>query len=259
MVLSEETLKVKYRKEPFTSFKIEKGTLLTPSAKQFIADKGIELIFVDEVIQEKKETKVNLISSESPEKPENLSLNFQYVGTNGECYLTKPDYMTQVEGNTLVMKNNERIIFRGKVETFLADLLVTGKEILNTQNSEELQRDFETLIKFVNNIIVAETLDKVLENQKLLDGHSLDSIQEIAHNPKEKLGVTHLLEVTFNHDILVHKLNKLKALARGLETQAVDYFVQVDRINRKDLLKAFNVLSSAIYVMMLKYEKGLYR
>ena len=42
MVLSEDILKIKYRKEPFDVFEIEKGTLLTPSAKQFLNEKGIE-------------------------------------------------------------------------------------------------------------------------------------------------------------------------------------------------------------------------
>ena len=36
MVLSEDILKIKYRKEPFDTFEVEKGTLLTPSAKQFL-------------------------------------------------------------------------------------------------------------------------------------------------------------------------------------------------------------------------------
>ena len=44
MVLSEDILKIKYRKEPFDIFEIEKGTLLTPSAKQFLYEKGIELV-----------------------------------------------------------------------------------------------------------------------------------------------------------------------------------------------------------------------
>lgn len=44
MVLSEDILKIKYRKESFDVFEIEKGTLLTPSAKQFLNEKGIELV-----------------------------------------------------------------------------------------------------------------------------------------------------------------------------------------------------------------------
>ena len=39
MVLSEDILKIKYRKEAFDVFEIEKGTLLTPSAKQFLNEK----------------------------------------------------------------------------------------------------------------------------------------------------------------------------------------------------------------------------
>lgn len=48
MVLSEDILKIKYRKESFDVFEIEKGTLLTPSAKQFLNEKGIELVIKGE-------------------------------------------------------------------------------------------------------------------------------------------------------------------------------------------------------------------
>ena len=48
MVLSEDILKIKYRKEAFDVFEIEKGTLLTPSAKQFLNEKGIRLVIKGE-------------------------------------------------------------------------------------------------------------------------------------------------------------------------------------------------------------------
>ena len=261
MVLSEEILKVKYRKEPFSTFEIEKGTVLTPSAKQFIADKGIELVFVGEKI---KKTEVlnsdeKLNSSEKYEKQENYLERYKYTGANGEFYLEKPEYMTQIEGNTLILKSNKRIVFRAKVETFLSELLLAAKDFEIFNGSEKLTRDMESLIKFVSNILVAESLDKVLENQSLLDGKNLSTIEDAAHNPKEYLGRAHLLELSLKNDITVLKLNRLKALARELETFAVEYFVQGDRVFRKDLLHAFNILSSAIYIMMIKADKEEYK
>lgn len=262
MVLSEEILKVKYRKEAFSTLEIEKGTLLTPSAKQFIADKGIELIIVEEgrKIVDKMQVDQNLNSSvENNENQNNVFEKYKYIGINGEIYLEKPDYMTQIEGNTLILKNNKKIIFRAKVETFLSELLFTAKDLEISLGNEKLISDMESLIKFVNNILISEALDKTLENQTLLDGKTLDMIQDIARNPKESLGRAHLLELTLKNDILIHKLNRLRAFARELETYAVDYFIQENRVFRKDLLQAFNVLSSAIYIIMLKADKEEYK
>ncbi|MBQ3437462.1 MAG: ethanolamine utilization protein [Fusobacterium sp.] len=253
MVLSEEILKVKYRKNPFSKFYIENGTVLTPSAKQIIADKGIELIFSDNKEAEKPN------ETEEIKKVEQKTETIKYFGTKGEYYSEKPDYMTQTDGNILILKNNKKIIFRGKIETFLAELLLFLKELELLSANKKLQEDMLDIVKFVNNILLSENLNKELEEQLVLK-KSLADLQKIARNPLENLGFGHLTEIKLGEDILVHKLNRIKALARELETYAVDFYVCEDRIYRKDLLQAFNVLSSAIYIIMLKminrnYEK----
>lgn len=256
MVLSEDILKIKYRKEPFDVFEIEKGTLLTPSAKQFLSEKGIELIIkgdkvvsskkIDEAINEEVEEKVYY------EKP-------KYVGKNGEYYFEKPEYMTVVDGNILMSKNSKQIALRGKIETFLAEVLLIGKELELSLSNEKLIKDIETIIKFIQNIIVAEKLDKILENQILFDGKTVKNIKEIVKNPKDYFKKGHLLEISLLSDITIHKLNRLRFLARELEIQAIDYFVEDYKVNRKDLLEAFNVLSDAIYILILKVDNGDYR
>ena len=44
MVLTEDKLKNLYRKKEFKKYIVENGTIMTPSARQFLADKGIELV-----------------------------------------------------------------------------------------------------------------------------------------------------------------------------------------------------------------------
>ena len=255
MVLSEDILKIKYRKEPFDVFEIEKGTLLTPSAKQFLNEKGIELVIKGEKpLVSTKNEEDNLEAEEKIfyEKP-------KYVGKNGECYFEKPEHMTVVDGNVLISKNSKLIALRGKIETFLAEVLLTGKEIELTSNNDKLMRDIETIIKFIQNIMVAEKLDKILENQILLDSKTIKDIKEIIDNPKEYFKKGHLLEVSLNSDLTIHKLNRLRFLARELEIQVIDYFVEDYKVSRKDLLEAFNVLSDVIYIIILKYDNGDYR
>ena len=254
MVLSEDILKIKYRKEAFDVFEIEKGTLLTPSAKQFLNEKGIRLVIKDE--EAPVSTKQNEFGEETEEKI--IYKKPKYVGKNGECYFEKPEYMTVVDGNVLISKNSKLISLRGKIDTFLAELLLNTKEIEQSSNNK-LIKDIETVIKFIQNIIVAEKLDKILENQILLDSKTIKDIKEIIDNPKEYFKKGHLLEVSLNSDLTIHKLNRLRFLARELEIQAIDYFVEDYKVNRKDLLEAFNVLSDVIYIIILKYDNGDYR
>ena len=254
MVLSEDILKIKYRKEAFDVFEIEKGTLLTPSAKQFLNEKGIRLVIKDE--EAPVSTKQNEFVEETEEKI--IYEKPKYVGKNGECYFEKPEYMTVVDGNVLISKNSKLISLRGKIDTFLAELLLNTKEIEQSSNNK-LIKDIETVIKFIQNIIVAEKLDKILENQILLDSKTIKDIKEIIDNPKEYFKKGHLLEVSLNSDLTIHKLNRLRFLARELEIQAIDYFVEDYKVNRKDLLEAFNVLSDVIYIIILKYDNGDYR
>lgn len=255
MVLSEDILKIKYRKEPFDVFEIEKGTLLTPSAKQFLNEKGIELVIKGEkplVSTKNEEDNVEAEEKIFYEKP-------KYVGKNGEYYFEKPEYMTVVDGNVLISKNSKLIALRGKIETFLAEVLLTGKEIELTSSNDKLIRDIETIIKFIQNIMVAEKLDKILENQTFFDSKSIKDIKEIIENPKEYFKKGHLLEISLNSDLTIHKLNRLRFLARELEIQAIDYFVEDYKLSRKDLLEAFNILSDVIYIIILKVDNGEYR
>ena len=235
MVLSEDILKIKYRKEAFDVFEIEKGTLLTPSAKQFLNEKGIRLVIKGE--EDPVLTKQNEFGEETEEKI--IYEKPKYVGKNGECYFEKPEYMTVVDGNVLISKNSKLISLRGKIDTFLAELLLNTKEIEQSSNNK-LIKDIETVIKFIQNIIVAEKLDKILENQILLDSKTIKDIKEIIDNPKEYFKKGHLLEVSLNSDLTIHKLNRLRFLARELEIQAIDYFVEdykVIELVKKELSK----------------------
>lgn len=257
MVLSEETLKVKYRKEPFTVFEIEEGTVLTPSAKQFILDKNIEIVIKNKnnfSNQEKQENSVNFKDEEE--------INFQdkvkFVGKNGEYYFEKPEHMTRLEGNILVPKCDRTIMFRAKLEVYLSEVLLLTKELDMQFSNEKLSRDMDSICKFVDAIMVAEALDQILENQILLEGKYIKDIKDIVHNPKNYFKKGHIFEISTKNSILIHKLNRLRCISRELETYGVEYFLGRDGVKRKDLLEAFNVLSSTIYIMMLKAENGEY-
>ena len=251
MVLTEDKLKNLYRKEEFKKYVVENGTIMTPSARQFPADKGIEIV-KEEAVEEKTAVQEKVI-----ERVVEKAITPKYIGVAGESYFEKPEHMTQISGNILVKKNDERIIFRGKLDSLQAKWLILQKEFENYGN-EKLQKDMESVAIFIKKIVSAEVLDMEMEEIKVLE-ETLDKIKEISHNPKKFFGIGHLFDISIKNSILVLKLNEMRGSSREIEIAGVAAFSnEKGIIIKKEILKALNRLSSVIYVMMLKGEKGEY-
>lgn len=251
MVLTEDKLKNLYRKEEFKKYVVENGTIMTPSARQFLADKGIEIV-KEEAVKEKTAVQEKVI-----ERVVEKAITPKYIGVAGESYFEKPEHMTQISGNILVKKNDERIIFRGKLDSLQAKWLILQKEFENYGN-EKLQKDMESVAIFIKKIVSAEVLDMEMEEIKVLE-ETLDKIKEISHNPKKFFGIGHLFDISIKNSILVLKLNEMRSSSREIEIAGVTAFSnEKGIIIKKEILKALNRLSSVIYVMMLKGEKGEY-
>lgn len=256
MVLTEDKLKSLYKKEEFKQFTLEKGTIMTPSARQFLVDKGIEILKAGEIITTPKKTELEE-KKEVIEKIIEKPITPKYVGLAGESYFEKPEHMTQISGNILVNKTHERIVFRGKLDTLQAKWLVLQKEFDSYEN-EKLNKDMESTTVFIKKMVLAEVLDVELEEIKVL-GENLDKIKEISHNPKKFFGMGHLFDISVKSNLLVLKLNEMRSLSREAEIAGVAAFSNERGIvEKKEMLKALNRLSSVIYVMMLKGEKGEY-
>lgn len=251
MVLTEDKLKNLYRKEEFKKYVVENGTIMTPSARQFLADKGIEIV-KEEAVEEKTAVQEKVI-----ERVVEKAITPKYIGVAGESYFEKPEHMTQISGNILVKKNDERIIFRGKLDSLQAKWLILQKEFENYGN-EKLQKDMESVAIFIKKIVSAEVLDMEMEEIKVLE-ETLDKIKEISHNPKKFFGIGHLFDISIKNSILVLKLNEMRGNSREVEIAGVTAFSNEKGIvAKKEILKVLNRLSSVIYVMMLKGEKGEY-
>lgn len=241
MILTEEKIKAMYKEEQFTEFYLEEGVRLTPSAREFLIDKGIEI----------KSGNKKVTSNDVEKKVEEPKE--RYRGLYGEKYLEKPEYMTQLYGNILVNKNTPRIVFRGKIDSFLSKWLVLEKE-LNENKNNKLNNDLESITNFIKKIQLAEILNKELDDITVL-GDSLERVKEISHNPKKYFNQNHMFDISIKNSYLVLRLNELRGLSRELELSGIDALLNENKI---DILTALNRLSSAIYVMMLKGESGEY-
>lgn len=246
MVLTEEKLKVLYKKENFKELNIEKGTILTPSARQFLNEKGINIVNSKKIDSVKVDEDIQIKIKEP-----------KFKGIKGEFYFEKPENMTQLFGNTLVYKNNLRIKLRGQLDLLHGKWILFSKEIDGKKNSK-LNGDLKSIEDFIKTILVSEILETPLENLKIFN-EDLDKIKEISHNPKKYFSLDHLFNITSDYDLLILKLNEIRGFARTVEIIAVEtFYKENEEVKRLDLLTALNRLSSAIYIMMLKGVKGEY-
>ncbi|MBC2851703.1 ethanolamine utilization protein [Cetobacterium sp. 8H] len=250
MVLTEEKLKMMYKQKKIDRLVIDEGTILTPSARQFLNERGIEL--VSEIGKSSSE-----IKEKESEKDNTQDIKIKYKGVNGEVYVDKPEYMTQIYGNVLVKKDNKRIVFRGKIDSLQAKWLVLSKEFENSKNIN-LVKDLESVEKFIKKILVSEVLGEALGDVEVLS-YNLDQIKEVSHNPNKYFKRGHLFDISKKEDVIVLKLNELRTYSRETEISAIEAFVKENGvIERKDLLTALNRMSSVIYIMMLKGAVGEY-
>lgn len=244
MVLTEDKLKYLYKKEGLKELVLEKGVILTPSARQFLTEKGIPIVKEKSSLPTKYENKTEV---------KEIIIEYKYKGLKGESYSEKPETMTQLFGNTLVDKSHNRIKLRGELDILFGKWILLMKEI-DSKKITKLHKDMKSIEEFIGNILKSEILETPLENPILL-GESLDKIKEISHNPKKYFSLEHLFNINSDYDLLVLKLNELRGYSRKVEISAVEAF---DQCSRLDLLTALNRLSSAIYIVMLKGVKGEY-
>ncbi|MGL6167285.1 MAG: hypothetical protein ACRC0Y_03230 [Fusobacteriaceae bacterium] len=243
MVLTEEKLRSIYKKDDKTKeIFLEKGTILTPSAKQYLIDKNIKIL--EKITKNMKEEKEVKESKYQELKP-------NYEGMFGEFYIEKPEHMTQIHGNVLVKKDDKRIIFRGAIDSFQSSWLVLIKDLKDIKNSE-LHKDLENLEKFIKKILISEVVGEAMIDIKILE-KTLDEIRDISHNPQKHFNRGHLFEISSKDNYIVIKLNEMRALSRKLEIKGIQAFIKENGvIERSDILLALNRLSSAIYIMMLR-------
>ncbi len=251
MVVTEYLVKVKLKNNNSSTFIIEKGMILTPSAKQYLNDKGITLLTEEERDSVKKEENKILENNEKKEidKP-------RFKGLSGEYYYEKPENMTHLFGNILVPKLNKRIVLRGKIDTLLAEWNVVHKKLLEKKN-KKLSEDLDSIFSFIKKVMISEMTDNELSEVAVL-GYTFEQIRDISHNPKKNYGLEHLFDINPNYEELILDLNLIRAKIREIELYAVETFSNNYGIKEEKIVKAFNRMSSAIYIMMLKGKSGVY-
>ena len=224
MLYTEENVRANIRnREEKRVFYLGKGDRLTSSARDFLTRERIEIL--------------------SPElaKPERYRL------PNGAYLEEKPEHMTHLRGDVLVNKTHPVISFRGKLDSFQAELILGQLEI-----PEEAKRLGE-ILDFSRQLIRCDVMQEPVSREKLC-GLTEQELRRRSHLPQEVYGKPHFMPEAAD-GVLIARLNRLRSCAREAELAAAAAFTDPEgNCTRTDIIKSLNRISSMLYIMMIEHK-----
>ena len=209
-------------------FFLGKGDQLTSGARDFLTREKIPILPAEQA------------------KPE------QYHLLCGGVVTEKPEHMTHLNGDVLVVKTHPRIAFRGAIDTLESEII-----LCQLIADIETKKALEKVLSFVRMVLRCEVLNEPVPSPKLC-GLSEQEIRSHSHRPQDFYGQPHFMPSASDGE-LVARLNRCRCAAREAELRAVAAFTDADGCAiRTDLLRAVNRFSSILYLLMIrvKAEKG---
>ena len=138
MLYTEEAVRANIRnREGKRVFYLGKGDTLTPGARDYLSRERIEVLPAEQA------------------KPE------EYRLANGAVLREKPEHMTHLKGNLLMLKTHPRIALRGRMDSLEAELL------LCQLNCEKWRAELGEILALARNLIRWEVLDEPVPEGKL--------------------------------------------------------------------------------------------
>ena len=169
----------------------------------------------------------------------------RYRLLNGGFLEEKPEHMTHLNAQVLVPKNHSRILFRGKMDTLEAEL------ILCQQADKALEKPVGEILALARQIIRCDVLEEKLHWDTLCDLTEQEQRRH-SHFPQEYYGQPHFMPQAQDGPVIA-RLNRARCAAREAELSAVTAFSDREgNPTRVDLLRALNRMSSMLYILMVR-------
>lgn len=245
-VLTEEMLRSEIFNKNVSEYFISEGVFVTPSAKEYLASRKIELKI-------KSNNADNGGSSTSNPKSYGIreidNIKYYIDNETKKQLNVKPENYTHLYNNVLVEKSHPRIVLRGKLDSLLS-LIIDIECQFRERHEDKLLDYLKKYQKIVHTILYSEAAEKSLEFDSIF-GLSSDDIRNISHHPKEYFGCDHIF-VNDEMPFTVIKLNLIRTSVREVELAAYNAL----KNERDDLIKLLNRMSSVIYILMLMAYTG---
>ncbi len=201
---------------------LAKGDQLTSDARDYLTRERIEILPAAEA------------------RPERYKL------LSGGYMETKPEHMTHLNAEVLVEKTHPRIAFRGAVDSLEAELLLCCPAATG-----DIRAQLEEALNYTRTLLRNEVLDEPV-TAEALGGMDEKALRERSHRPQDFYGQPHFMPMPDDGTLLL-QVNRARCLARNAELKAVAAFPA----GREDLLRAFNRLSSFLYLIMIQLKNEM--
>lgn len=203
-----------------------KGDQLTSTARDFLRRERIEIL------------------PGSQARPERYRL------LSGGYAEEKPEHMTHLNGEVLVLKTHPRIRFRGKMDTLEAELILC--QLVPGAPEGALGE----ILDLSRKILRCDVLEEPLR-QDTLCGLTQDEQRGRSHMPQDYYGQPHFMPQASDGPVIAG-LNRARCFAREAELAAVEAFSNREgNLLREDIPKALNRMSSMLYLLMIQEKAKL--
>ena len=203
-----------------------KGDQLTSTARDFLRRERIEIL------------------PGSQARPERYRL------LSGGYAEEKPEHMTHLNGEVLVLKTHPRIRFRGKMDTLEAELILC--QLVPGAPEGALGE----ILDLSRKILRCDVLEEPLR-QDTLCGLTQEEQRGRSHMPQDYYGQPHFMPQASDGSVIAG-LNRARCFAREAELAAVEAFSNRDgNLIREDIPKVLNRMSSMLYLLMIQEKAKL--
>lgn len=279
-VITEALIRAELKATKPEVYYIPEGKLLSPAAREYLNQMQVDIDFERnratreaKAAQEAKPAPVSVkpvatvsaVPADTPVdadgddvvqgKPANGA---KYIDAlTGAGYSEKPEQMTQLVDNKLVIKNHPRIKYRGKLDRLQSEVVYAQAVVDSMSGNQDLIDDLEDILDCLRGLMVAEILDQPYTGEKII-GLTHAELREHSHNPMKFYKIKQMLLPRYDMGIEYAQLNIIRTSIREAELIAVDAFMTISEFSRVDIIEELNRLSSALHIMMCKYLAGDY-
>lgn len=284
--ITEEILRYELRSSQPEVYIIPEGKILTPAAREYLQQRKIRfekeggytythqlkapVQKADEPAAEAAPVQKTprVVATEVP-PPEEVETPLQPSGQSsipkpkyvdyetGAFYYDKPEHMTQLCGNKLVCKDHPRILFRGKLDSLQAAVVLDQAMIQAAGGSGQLIEDLGEILKDLREMMRCDVLDEEMHTETLL-GLTHAELREHSHNPMKYYNIKQMILPDYTMGMEYALLNQLRTTVRETEVAACQAFHVDKKFIRNDIIEELNRISSALHIMMCRYLAGQY-
>ena len=189
-----------------TEVQLPANARLTPSAQGLLDERHITVKYIDDsgrvFIPKAGQNATDAALSDSLKQVHPLTTSDEW--SVPDCLLCqqkvehKPDTLTHIDAHHLVSKNDPRLLFRGKLDSVIAQAVLTQIQLTQTPSDAlapimpQLSRYMADVRSALGNVLKAEATGETMATVAL-GNLSAEAIHKMSHHPLKYLGHDHLV------------------------------------------------------------------